>query len=414
MNTNPVSKNAIRWLSLSHFANDFFSGSLGILLAAQDDILNLSNSQIGIATGLFYGVSVSQPVFGWLSDRIKNPALMLSGALWTAIGLLICGLANSFTLVALGSFLGGIGNAMFHPSALASARVLGGTKSKGRSFALFMLGGNGGFGSAPFLAGFLLESLGPKGISPFVIVNVFLVPLIIWRLNPELQPSMVENKAEINKVKTADKSPLPSFSVKWYQTAIGLIAAYLVIVLLRNVLQQGLNTFLPIYYKEQGHGLEFAGAATSTFLIASAFGSFIGATLSDRFPRLLIMSVSLFMITPLNLLLLQTSNTIIILLVSVGLGLIFNANWPILLMIGQEIFPGGTGGASGLAFGWAFMANAIGSLIAGELADHIGLTEALRLIAFLPIIAALMIFVFPAEQESQPQVILQPSPQAGD
>lgn len=416
--TNFISKNAVRWLGLSHFANDFFSGLLGILLAAQDDVLHLSNSQIGLATGLFYLVSISQPVFGWLSDHIKNQALMLSGAMWTAVGLLICGLADNFTLVAVGAFLGGIGNAMFHPGALAGARLLSAEKSKGRSFGLFMFGGNGGFAISPFLAGFVLEAYGPKGVAPFVLVNLALVPFIIWRLNPDLKSATAKDtEAKLAKIKedtlAASLAPVPPASLRWYQTTATLIVVFAIIVLLRNTLQQSLNSFLPIYYKDQGYGLEFAGAATTAYLFAAAFGSYIGATLSDRFSRVLIMSVSMLLITPLNLLLFQTSSTILIVIISVGLGLIFNANWPILLMVGQEIFPGKAGSASGLVFGWAFVANALGGYFTGQLADNIGLTEALRLVALLPILAAFMILALPSEQRDTP-LILQPSPQAGD
>jgi FSR family fosmidomycin resistance protein-like MFS transporter len=281
-----------------------------------------------------------------------------------------------------------------------------------------MFGGNGGFAVSPFLAGFVLEAYGPKGIAPFVLMNLFLVPLIMRRLNPDLQSATAKDTeaklAEIKEDKlSASLSPISSPSLRWYQTTATLIVIFAIIVLLRNTLQQSLNSFLPIYYKDQGYGLEFAGAATTAYLFAAAFGSYIGATLSDRFSRLFIMSVSMFLITPLNLLLLQTSSTILIFIISIALGLIFNANWPILLMVGQEIFPGKAGSASGLVFGWAFMANAVGGYFTGELADNIGLTEALRMVALLPILAAFLILALPSEERGATP-ILQPAPQAGD
>ena len=58
-------------VSLSHFIVDVFNGQIGILLSVLSVPLALANSTIGlIATIYAISGAVSQPVFGWLSDRI--------------------------------------------------------------------------------------------------------------------------------------------------------------------------------------------------------------------------------------------------------------------------------------------------------------------------------------------------------
>ncbi len=385
-----VMKRAIRWLTVAHFANDFFPGILGILLAAQSDALGLSKTQIGIASGTFLLVSLSQPFLGWIADRTGKPYIMMSGPLWTSFGMLICGLAGSFMVIMVGVLVGGFGNAMFHPVALASARAFGGSAAKGRSVALFMLGGNGGFAVGPFLAGFLLEAMGPPGVAPFVVINMVVVPWLVWRLYPNMNAPMSAIENEATSRPTTPDHDMPR---RWYQTATALLIVYMMIMLVRGLFNQALSVYMPTYYAESGYALDFAGVATAVLLGSAAVGSFLGAWLSDHYSRVFIASFSLLMTTPLSLLLLQASSVPSILIFSVLTGLMLNANWPILLMIGQEVFPGGASGSSGLAFGWGFICNASGSYVTGFLADAIGLQEALQFLALTPLIGAVLLLL---------------------
>ncbi|PJF42093.1 MAG: hypothetical protein CUN55_10515 [Phototrophicales bacterium] len=398
---------AIWWLATAHFMNDFFSGTLGIILAAQNDQIGLSNTQIGTASAIFLTVSIIQPFLGWVSDKYQVPHFMILGSSITALGLLVVGLAQSYTLILIGVLLGGFGNAMFHPTGLASARALGGPMRKGRSVALFMLGGNGGFAIGPFLSGFALASFGPKGIAPFVLLNLIIVPILFWRLQTNLRDTL-NNISSQSKAKHNQHTSSNTRS-KWYQTTTMMIAVYLIVVLLRGVIYQALSTFLPKYYTDYGNNLDFAGAATFALLFCSALGGFIATSLSDRLPRLPIVSVSLFLIAPLGWLLLAANGWWIFAL-SVPFGLTIGAQWPILLMIGQEVLPGGASGSSGLAFGWGFIANAGGTFVAGLLADWIGLRETLQVVSLLPMLGAFLVFLLPAESPNEnPTITLKTS-----
>lgn len=379
-------QNSIRWLALTHFANDFFSGAIGILLASQADELRLSKEQIGTASAIFLTVSLLQPLIGWAADFTRRPVIMMTGPFWTTLGLAICALAQSYPVIVLGALLGGFGNAMFHPIGLASARVFGRDRGKGRSVALFMFGGNSGFAVGPFIAGFALKSLGPDGILPFALVNAIMIPLLVLRLAPYMHNTISTTSRAAQISNEVDVPP----ARRWYQSIAMLIALYLIIVLFRSMLNQALAVFLPTFYKEQGYGLDFAGVATAIFLIASAAGSYIGASLSDRYSRTVIVFTTLALITPFAWLMIHVESIVGIIIFSILTGLVINANWPILLMIGQEVFPGGTHGAAGLAFGWGFVSNAAGSFVAGVLADRIGLQDTLQWMALLPLAAAFL------------------------
>ena len=97
-------------------------------------------------------------------------------------------------------------------------------------------------------------------------------------------------------------------------------------------------------------------------------------------------------VPPLLLLLLE-SEGVGIFIFGTLLGLMLKASLPLLLMMGQEVFPGGASGASGLSFGWMFLSSTIGTFIASLLSDAIGLKETLQVIAILPVFGVLMVLV---------------------
>lgn len=390
--------NAIWWLAAAHFLNDFFSGTMGIMLAAQGESIGLSNTQIGTAAALFLWVSLTQPVLGWMSDRYRIPHVMILGPMLTALGLLVIGFSTTYLLIIGGALIGGFGNAMFHPTGLAAARAFGGTTNKGRSVARFMFGGNFSFGISPFVVGFGLETFGPSGVAPFVLINLILMPIIFITLQANLRETLDATPPKKKpKATTTTDSKQPAR--KWYQATSILIGAYLLIVLMRNIIFQALNTFLPKYYIDQGRDLDIAGAATTMLFVWVAIGGLVATSLSDRLPRLQIVSLTLFLIAPLGWLLLAVDG-IWIFILSIPFGFVLGAQWPILLIIGQEVLPGGASGASGLAFGWGFVANGGGTILAGAFADWIGLQETLQLASLLPIIGAALVFLLPAQTPS--------------
>ncbi|MCI0714547.1 MAG: MFS transporter [Chloroflexi bacterium] len=374
----------VQWLTVGHFLNDFFaSGSLAIIIAAQTNRLDLSGADIGLAGALFQGVSVFQPGIGWLADRLERPYLLLLGAMVTALGTLSISLADTIPVIWAGAVVGGLGSAAFHPIALAGTRAFAPMATRGRSIALFMLGGNGAFALSPLVFGYVIDHYGLGSYAPFVMMNVLFVPVMVRQLGPHIRGRLDTAKPDTSNGEAA------------YIVVRYMMGAYLVVVFLRSVLNQVLSLYLPLYYTQQDRSLEFAGMATFVLLVFKAFGAYIGAALSDFFPRRLILLVSLIASTPLLFVLLEAHSVALIFVSSALLGLMVNASWPIFLMIGQEIMPGGAVGASGFTFGWGFASGSLGVLLVGLLVDVIGLGNALLMIAATPLLALGLIFLLP-------------------
>lgn len=407
-----IPRSMIYWLTLAHFTNDFFTGSLGVILAAQKNPLDLSNTQVGIATTIFIGISgLIQPFLGGLADRSGRPYLLIWGALVCGMGALAVGLAGSFGILLLGAFVMSIGNGMFHPAGLGGARAFARTGSDGRSIALFMLGGNGGFALSPLIVGFLLDEIGLVGIAPPVAVALVFVPIMVMRLYPYLNGDLLGAKKQTGNEEAESTARVTqqqtSLILPWYRAARVVIFAYLFAAFFRGMLQAVLAAYLPLFFVEQGRDLAASGAATSSLFVFAAIGSFVGASLSDYIPRLRILAFTMLTTTPLLLLVLQADGWWLFVL-SIVTGLMLNGGLPIMLMIGQEVLPGGGSAASGMAFGWMFISQSAGNFATGLLADVIGLEAALQVLAFSPLLGLPLIFLLPRGETIKQQQARQP------
>ena len=393
----------IRWLALAHFSNDFFSGSLPVVMVAQNEQLHLSDAKFAAIPSIYLSVSILQPFIGWLSDKIEHSYMMLGGSFITALGVLLVALSPSYEMMIVGAILGGFGNAMFHPFALASARGFAGKNAGSQSIGIFMVGGDSAFAIGPVISAWFLQNFGLPSMAILVMISAVLVPTIIWRLRPAMLANNVSAKPK-SKKKPRTISATQSKLIKFTQIAVLVIFAYLIIVMIRTTANQSFSTFLPKFYKEQDRSLVYAGFATTVLLLFAAVGSYLGGTLAKYIPRRLIIGGSLLALTPLTLLLLRAEG-IWIFVLSVFVGMLVNANWPLLLMIGQEVLPGGAVGASGLTFGWGFLSAALGSFLIGNLSDSIGLMDALSVLALLPLPVAILVFFLPPqidEAEEEP------------
>src|SRR5262245_22769625 len=107
--------------ALSHFSVDAFNSQLGLLMALLSLSLGLSNATVGLIAFSYSMVgSLSQPFFGWLTDRYGGRWPVAIGVLW---------MAGFYTLVALTPgywsivflIIAALGSGAFHPAGTALA-----------------------------------------------------------------------------------------------------------------------------------------------------------------------------------------------------------------------------------------------------------------------------------------------------
>ncbi|MDX6376329.1 MAG: transporter, family, fosmidomycin resistance protein, partial [Gaiellaceae bacterium] len=141
----PALARRIAPLTVGHAAVDFTQGALPVLLPYLHREFGLSYLQDGILfLALTVSSSITQPLFGKLSDS-RSHRLLLPGAIGlSSLGLVACALAPNYPLALLAIFVAGLGVAAYHPEASRLAAALSGPQ-RGTGMSLFSVGGNLGF-----------------------------------------------------------------------------------------------------------------------------------------------------------------------------------------------------------------------------------------------------------------------------
>ena len=104
--------------SLGHFFVDLYSGSLGVLQPLILRHFGLTFTQAGILGGLLsFSSSVTQPLYGYLSDRFHSRLFTVLAPAVAGIFISTLGWASGFPMLLVMVFLAGAGMASFHPQA---------------------------------------------------------------------------------------------------------------------------------------------------------------------------------------------------------------------------------------------------------------------------------------------------------
>lgn len=385
--TRIIPRYTLYLLSCAHFLHDFFTGSWLLVLAAQVVWLDLSYTQSGLAAGAYTLASaIAQPALGSYFDRTGKPYLAIWSVAWTTASIALAALAPNYALLLVMSVSAGLGSAAFHAAGLSSAKHLSSGRGAGRATAIFLLGGNGGFAVGAYIGGEMLNDA-DNGVSLLLpaILIVFLTPALIYALKSYLdglhnQPTKVPSMGAM--LRTERRLLIP-------------IGAFILITLMLQTYQGSFATYLPQYFESEGYDLSYAGQVTSLYLFFAAIGSFVGGTLSDHLPRRSLAIGASLALAPLTYALLRTDG-ISLTVLSIILGLCTNLSLPIMLLIGQEILPGGKSQAGGYAFGLTFLTRTIGVSLTGPIADSLGLLDTLTLVGFLPLLVIVLFVFLPA------------------
>lgn len=361
---------------LSHLAVDLLNSTTSVLLAFLSIPLGLTNTLIGLFSAIYSLTgSLSQPIFGFLADRIGVRPLAFFGVLWMAamFGLAVV-VEGQIALLFL--ILAALGSGAFHPAGTMEATLRGRDHLSGKettAASIFFLFGEGGFTIGPAVAGPLLEQFGPQGL---LLLLLFVVPVGIGaRVYIPIRHEIRETESEQQPVQNIAKS---------------LIVAFVILVAFRSWAQINMITFLPKYFSDLGYRPGVYGFIAALFMAGSATGGVLGGWLGDRFSKRNIVVISLLTgAIPLFLFpLLSTTSFVYVLTLLAG----FFTGIPhsILVIIAQRLLPGKIGMASGIILGFTFASGSLGTLLSGIQADFFGFDAVFLTTASISLIAGLM------------------------
>lgn len=374
--------------ALAHFSVDLCAGALPVIMVYLGRALNLSIAQTGFVIGAYaISSSLTQPLFGYLSDRTGGRYQSALGLACIAIFQGLLGFAPNYTTLVIMACLAGCGSAAFHPHGASGASRAGGER-KAAAMSVFMLGGNSGYAVGPVIAAVALAGLGVHGSAVISLIGLLLVPLVLTAQRS------VHNASP-------SRAPLASLPASQHFSAIAVIAL-MGVMFLRAWVQSATTAYIPVYFTQIGRlSIEVASQISSANLFALAAGGLTGGFLADRFGGRRVMIASWLIYAPTTLALFALPGGWVF-PAAVLAGFVAGASWPPLIVMAQELFPRNAGVASGIALGFAFAMGGIGTAITGSLAepDRLGLSASMLMLAALPLLCAAMAFALPGNHQA--------------
>jgi FSR family fosmidomycin resistance protein-like MFS transporter len=374
--TMKLNKKALAILSAAHFVTDVNQGSLPALLPIFKEALNLSYTMSGaILLSANLTSSIIQPAFGHLSDRKPIGWFLPLSPFIACLGLSLTGLISNYSLLLVCVMISGIGIASFHPEGFKTAYYFTGDK-KATGMSIFAVGGNFGIATGPILALTLITFFGLKGILSLILPGILIAIILILNMPMFTTPVQTAHK----ETKKETKTPLS----RNQKISFSLLVS---IATIRAWIQFGMSTYIPFYYINylKGNPL-YAGKLVSTFLLAGALGTLIGAPLADRWGHKRFLSISLISSFPLLLLFYYSSGWMAFILLGAA-GMVLISTFALTTVMGQALLPQHLGIASGMMVGFTISAGGIGVTLLGAIADNWGVPMAIKAIFALPLIA---------------------------
>lgn len=359
--------------SLAHFCVDLCAGALAVFVVYYAQALELSIAQSGFVLGAFTLVSsLTQPLFGYLSDRYGGRWQSTLGLLCIAVFLGLTGYATSYEMLLALACVAGVGSALFHPHGASGARKADAVR-KTSAMSVFMLGGNVGYAIGPSLAAAAMSRLGAHGSLAVLGLGLIFAPFVYASSRPSVVQTNAAAQAAANK--------------GFGRAALLLL---MVVMFFRAWASAAATSFTPTFFpKVAGFSVESASLLSTVYLIALAMGGMFGGILADRFGGLRVMIVAMCLFGPLTALMFWLSGPASFWVAPLA-GFAAGASWPPLVVMAQDALPRHSGVASGLTLGFAFAMGGIGVSVTGWLAEPtmLGLSTVMPLLGVLPLLAA--------------------------
>jgi len=365
---------------LGHFTVDMINSLRSLIITYLSEPLGLTNAMIGVVSTIYviFG-SLSQPVFGYFSDRIGTRWVVSGGVAWMTVFLSLAVLIpGESSLVFL--IIGSLGSGAVHPSGIAQATMIGRLKLKGQettASSMFSLFGTLGYFIGPILAGILLQTWGLRGLA-VLAVAAFPVAGLAFRLK--------------NYFSTTNGPKAEAVAVE--KQGAGMIIALIALAAFQSWAQQNMSVFLPKYLSDAGWQPASYGLMVSLFSGGSALGTLFGGRAADRLGKWRVIFFGLGLgAVPFIFIPMANYSWWLYVLVPLS-GFLTSSCFNAIIVLAQNLFTVGVGLASGLTLGFIFASGALGTLLSGKLADLYGFGPVFYLSAALALAGSLLGLLF--------------------
>lgn len=375
--------------TMGHFAVDWSQGAIPALLPYFIATYNLSYQEA--ATLIFANMllsSVSQPIFGYYSDKISKPWFIPLGPLLCGLCITLLGFTDNYWFIFLCSMFCGFGSSIYHPEAARAVNKISG-KLKGQALGSFSVGGNAGFAVGPIIAGFCAYAFHIYGLIIFGIINLIFAALL-YHFMPKI----------LKQIKNADLEEIKTHKSEEKRNDWKSFSKLTIVIFVRSIGFTICNTFIPIYWIYVLNASPSQGSlALSILFFLGTVITFIGGIMADRFGFIRIMRASFLIMIPTMLCFTNSTNLWLstILLIPVAFSLF--APYSPIVVLGQTFLSKNIGFASGVTLGLSTTMGGLFSPLVGWGADTWGLTTALQILWIAAIFGAVFAFLIPTPKQ---------------
>src|SRR5215472_9425342 len=286
------------WLiSAGHMMTHWYPSTFYLLLPLIGNELGLSFSQIGsILTCQFAAGALSNLPGGMLVDAIGRKGLLMAVALsWVGVPYLSMGFSHSYWMLLVCAALVGIGNNLWHPTAIPLL-AQNHPERRGLVVSIHGMGGNLGDAVAPLAVGAMLEVISWRDV---VIINVIpgiaAAVLLLVLLGRGAGAGMTDG-ARPGRSGAERRKVLDALA------GVGLLFANRTVMMLslgsavRAMTAMTLLAFLPLFLEnELGYSPAWAGGLMFALQAAGFAAAPVSGHLSDRMGRRNIIMTSMAM-----------------------------------------------------------------------------------------------------------------------
>ncbi len=394
------------WLiTIGHALTHWYPATFYLLLPLIGNELGLSYVQIGsiLTTQALCG-AISNIPGGLLVDSVGRKGLLMAVSLfWIGAPYLLMGFSYDYWLLLTCAALVGIGNNLWHPTAIPLLAEHFPDR-KGLAVSIHGMGGNVGDAVAPFVAGLLLAYLTWRQV---VVVNVIpgiamslLLLVLLGGMQSKSRAAAAGGKIDSARPKRSLADVLRDFRTLLTNRVLIFLCASSVF---RSMTHGGLMAFLPLYLaRELDYSPGWIGAAMAALQTAGFIAAPISGHLSDKMGRRQIIMSSMAVTAVIIALMIVAGQSSAFVFFIAFLGFFFFSIRAVLQAWLLDATPANMGGSSiGLLFAIQSLGSSIGPLVCGAIADRYGLLATFYFLVATIIVANMFIFFTPPSGEPQ-------------